>query len=405
MYRIAIGVIALGLAACTSNDANEPRTSRSSSEPLELIDETVERAAAERPLLPLAAPGDFSVFVPKDQANGVKLDFATWDDMLGAIVFNMGPSTRQSASTPTPPTGTRFVQGHDSPLRLEGNRVFFSFMNDELIDALTEYKKDLIAIGDRYDIAAMAKNQQLAYWINLHNVTVIEAVARNYPVKRPSSLKFGEDKALLDEALLVTIRGVPLSLKDIREEIVYKNWSSPRVIYGFFRGDIGGPRIHTRAFTAATVASRLDANAREFANSLRGVSEGRATLRVSRVYDEARPFYFPNWPVDLRAHLRNYMRDDVLEDVNLNAPLEVNRYEADIADMAGGDTTTSLAATQTRDLSAIGGAFAYSPGAMPPQVRRIYREMQVKLQELQQRGWARGTVVIEDVPTEDPTVD
>lgn len=392
------------LAACASGNPNAV-TSIDQLEKPGLVDADAQRAVADRPLLPPGAPGDLSIFYPKETTSGVALDFAAWDDILGAIIFNMGPSTRTIASTVTPPSGTRFVLGHDSPLRLEGNRVFFSFMNDELISALTEYKNDLIAIGDRYDIAAMRKNEQLAYWINLSNVVTIEAIARNYPVKRPSQLKLGPDDEPFDEAKLITIRGVSMSLNDIRTKIVYPHWDSPEVIYGFFRGDIGGPRIHTRAFTAGTLATRLDANAREFVNSLRGVSQTRQNLMVSKVYEEARPYYFEDWPRDLIAHFRAHMRDNVVEDVDLSAPVKINRYETMIADMAGGDTTTSLAATQTRDAAGIGGAFLYGPSSMPPQVRRLYSEMQQKLEILQKNGWARGRVVIEDIPTPDPDVN
>jgi hypothetical protein len=398
-------LIALGLFACASGDPRVITSVDQIERDRSLVDETISRAVADRPLLPQGTPGDLSIFYPKETTSGVQLDYETWDEMLRAIVFNMGPSTRQIAPTVTPPAGTRFVLGHESPLRLEGNRVFFSFMNDDLLTALTEYKNDLIAIGDRYDIAAMRKNEQLAFWINLSNVVTIEKIAREYPVKRPAQMKLGPDKQPFDDAKLITMRGVPISLKDIRTKIIYPHWESPEVIYGFFRGDIGGPRIHTRAFTAATVATRLDANAREFVNSLRGVSENRSELLVSRVYEEAQPYYFLSWPADLKAHFRKHMRDEVLESVDLSAPVKFARYEIIIADMAGGDRTTSLAATQTRDLSSVGGAFAYRSLSLPPQVQRMYGEMQQKLEVLQRRGWARGRVVIEDVPTDDPEVE
>lgn len=397
------------LAACSTTGVSEGDKATVAKD-VALVDASTARAASDLPLLPQGEPGDLSIFQPKDATSGAKLDYGAWDDMLGAIVFNMGPSTRQIAPSVVPPAGTRFVLGHDSPYRLEGNRIFFSFLNENIIDALTEYKKDLISIGDRYDIAAMARNEQLAYWINLSNVTTIEAIARQYPAKYPSQLEFGPDKLALDEAKLITIRGVPLSLEDIRTKIVYANWESPEVIYGFFRGDIGGPRIHTRAFTPGTLASRLDANAREFINSLRGVSGRQNRLLVSRIYEEARPYFFEDWPSDLIAHLRNHLRDDVVEDLDLSAQVGFTPYETVIADLAGGSTTTSLAATQVvegdkRGVSAAPGIGPYRSLRVPPSVARMVTEMEFKLEVLQKRGWARGTVVIEDIPTDDPDVD
>lgn len=404
-----IAAVGAFLSACASNGLESAGGGSADSENA-LVDETVARAFEDRPLLPQGEPGDLSIFFPKPQTSGVRLDYATWNDMLRSITFNMGPSTRQRAPSVKAATGTRFVDGHDSPYRLEGNRIFFSLMNEKLISAISEYKDDLIAIGDRYDIAAMNRNEQLAYWINLSNVVTIETIARNYPVKAPSQLRLGDDGARFDEAKIITIRGVALSLNDIRTRIVYPNWTSPEVIYGFFRGDIGGPRIQMSAYSAATAASKLNSNATEFVSSLRGVQDRQGVLYVSKIYDEARPYYFEEWPADLRAHLRKHMRDEFLDDVEFDGRVRFGSYETAIADMAGGDTTGSIAATQVvvdgpNGSPVAGGAFYNSPVGLPPSIRRMYREMERKLEVLQKRGWARGRVVIEDLPTEDPDID
>ena len=120
MRLLATLGLALLVSACASNGG--VNTGSEASEADALVDETISRAVAERPLLPAGTPGDLSIFYPKERTSGARLDFAAWDDILRAIVFNMGPSTRQIAPTVTPPSGTRFVLGHDSPLRLEGNR-------------------------------------------------------------------------------------------------------------------------------------------------------------------------------------------------------------------------------------------------------------------------------------------
>ena len=134
-----------------------------------------------------------------------------------------------------PLIGTRFIYGHDSRLRLEGNRVAFSF--------LTEYRQDLERVGSTLDIKRFPRNEQLAFWFNLHNVAVIEALASRYPLTQTVDTKFGPDELPLDDAKLITIGGVPLSPRDIRERIVYANWKDRKVIYGFWRGEIGGPSI------------------------------------------------------------------------------------------------------------------------------------------------------------------
>ena len=346
--------------------------------------------------LPKAGPNDVHIFAPKAQTSQTTILYDAWDEILNGIVFNMGPSTRQAATTPNAPTGTRFVLGHDSIYRLEGNRIFFSFFSDELIEALTEYRQELVTIGNKIDITRLSRNEQLVYWLNLYNVVTIETIAREYPVKTPSRMKFGENKTTFDDAKLIELRGVKLSLKDIRTRIVYPHWKSPDIIYGFFRGDIGGPRISTSAFNVYDVESQLSRNGDEFVNSLRGTTDDRSSLRVSRIYEEARPFFFPNWPADLKNHLKTHLEPEVLASLNFSAPVQYIRYETDIADLAGGEPQTSVASTQVDDIT--GDGFYYRRPGVSPQVARIYSEMQKKLETLKLRGWARGNVVIIDRP-------
>jgi hypothetical protein len=343
-----------------------------------------------------AGGADISVLTPKSQENRISIDYSAWTGLLRDIVFNMGPSSRRRAPTVDPDLGTRSVYGHDSPLRLEGNRVVFSQMSPEYIAAITEYKNDLIAIGNEIDLTAMSRNEQLAFWLNLHNAITIEQIALQYPVRKPSNIRVGPDGAKLNEAKLVTVKGVALSLNDIRTRIVYKNWSAPKVIYGFFRGDIGGPSIRNEAYTASNVSRLLDKNAVEYVNSLRGVTDTSQVLLVSSVYKEARPYFFEDWPNALRTHLRDYLKPEIADSLNLGAPVRFRSYEDDIADLAGGETGSSVASTQVVD------SFTGAPrdsGNISPQVTRVVREAIEKRREQLARGEYNTTVTIEDVPS------
>ena len=178
------------------------------------------------------------------------------------------------------------------------------------MNALTQYRQDLERVGNELDIVHLPRNEQLSYWINLHNVAVIEALAHQYPMREPAEGSFGANETTLQDAKLVTIDGVQLSPRDIREKIVYPNWSDPRVIYGFWRGEIGGPSIQRLAYTGSNGDQLLALNAEEFVNSLRGVEAYGGALRISQIYEEAAPFYFAD-DADLITHLSQFARDDV----------------------------------------------------------------------------------------------
>ncbi|MGB0907864.1 MAG: DUF547 domain-containing protein, partial [Maricaulaceae bacterium] len=319
-------------------------------------------------------------------------------------VLSLGISTRRHMGRPQLSTGSRMVRGHRSPYRLEGSRVSFAFLNADYREALREYRYDLERVGNSVDLTRLSKNEQLAFWFNLHNVTLIQQISVNYPTRRPSRLKI--DGVLLDDAKLLNIKGVSLSLRDIRERIVFANWSEKDVIYGFFRGDIGSPAMQDRAYTAKNVFATLDRQGDEFVSSLRGFNETSRNREVSRLYEEVRPYYFQNWDADLQNHLLRHASVDMKAEVMSGKPFKIDRYDDVIADLMGGD----------RPRIATGNMIDANSGrvndfAIPEEVARLVQELQAKRQVLKSRGlWARGVVVIEDIETSnapqyDPDID
>jgi hypothetical protein len=288
------------------------------------------QAPGERSARIVVSP-EFAKFVPAPKKD-LKIDYNYWNEILNNLVFLTGVSTRQVAPKPEPLTGSRFVVEHTSPYRLEGNKIPFSKLRAEHVLTLQEYKRDLEDLANTIEIAALPKQEQLVYWINLHNLTVTMLIAENYPVMQPSNLLIGEGKVPLQDAKVISVNGSKLSLRDIRENIVYPNWEDPKVIYGFFLGDIGSPSMQGQSFTAENVDRLLDQNANEFVNSLRAFSRGG----VSKIYKDVARFYFTNFDGDLRQHFQQYMWDEVYEEYAATKTFKVNSYEYDIADMEGG---------------------------------------------------------------------
>jgi hypothetical protein len=326
------------------------------------------------------APVDqrFLQFAPAEPTSATALDYGFWDDALSFFVLRMGRSTRQGASRPDATIGTRQVYGHDSRYRLEGNRVLFSLVDDEAFTPLAEYRADLERIANEIDITRLPRNEQLAFWLNLHNVAMVEQIAAHYPVQSPDRIKLGDAGTPLDTTPFITIRGVPMSLRDIRTKIVYPNWSDPKVFYGFFRGDIGGPSIRRAAFTGQNVSQELNDSADEFVNSLRGVEAYGGALRVSALYEEIAPFYFPDWNRDLHAHLALYADDEVSELLGKYDTIKPNQYNSDLADLAKGEREpTYNYIEQSGELTGL---------SLPSSVRRILQERQQKMEELRKEG-------------------
>jgi hypothetical protein len=331
---------------------------------------------------------DLDRFTPSLNPNYDKIDYSIWDEAMKNIVISMGPSLREGAPRPEASLGTRRQYGHVSRYRLEGTRVMFSFLERDIIASFTEYRQDLENTANIVDIQALSRNEQLAYWINLHNVAMVEQIAKAWPVRQPRELKV--DGVPLDEARFITVEGVKLSPRDIREQIVFRHWKDPVVIYGFWRGEIGGPSLQREAFNADNVARLLQRGAIDFINSLRGSQELGGRLQVSELYRETAPFFFPDLERDVRAHLARYADEKTSALLTTTSGVEPVVSEYDIADLEGGAREPSY-----QNITSDGVQTRFR---IPQGMAALLRERENKFQEIIRQG-RTGTVTISTIPT------
>lgn len=332
-------------------------------------------------------------FTPRTRDPEHRIDYSIWGEALGSMVVGLGPSLRKAAPRPLGFTNTRILRGHTSRLRLEGSRVAFSLLSDEITASLTEYRKDLERVGTEVDIAGLSRNEQLAFWLNLHNVAVIEQIARAFPVIIPSQITI--EGAPLHDAQFLEVAGVKLSLRDIRTRIVYPNWSDPRVIYGFWHGDIGSPLLQPVEFTGRNLDAMLSENAVDFVNSLRGAELRGDVMHVSRLYREAGPYYFSRFEPDLRAHLSRFGKDEVTAELARANHLQATIWEDDIADLARGQKQFVLG-----PLSSVGRNAINYTSATPVNVQQFMNERRVKREILRRRGEPLWTITL--TPADQP---
>ena len=339
-------------------------------------------AAAQTPL----GEAELATFVPSKTPNNDKIDYSIWDEAMKNIVVSMGPSLRESAPRPEPSLGSRRQYGHVSRYRLEGSRVMFSFLDSDVIASFTEYRKDLENTANIVDIQSLSRNEQLAYWINLHNVALVEQIANAWPVRQPREIMI--DGVPLDDARFITVEGIRLSPRDIREKIVYRYWKDPLVIYGFWRGEIGGPSLQKEAFNADNVGRLLIRGAADFINSLRGTQELGNRLQVSELYQEAAPYYFPNFEADLRAHLTRYANEPTAALLAKTRGAEPVIAEHDIADLEGGVREPTLS-----NVSSDGRPVSFR---IPQSMAALLKEREDKFQEIIRQG-RTGTVTFSNI--------
>ena len=315
------------------------------------------------------------------------LDFSVWDSLLHHLVIYGGPVDRKYAGHRHALTGSRIKWGHRSAYRLEGNKVPFTYLSDDMKRALSLHREELIAYIETVDLTRLSKNEWLAVWYNLHNAVLADELALNYPVQTPRELIPEGYNARLHDAKLLTLKGTPLSLRDIREKIVYPTVKDPNVIYGFWLGDLGSPSLSQDAFEASLVNALLEENAYEFINGRRGYNWKRDKQYVSQIYYDTAVFFFPDFERDLGTHLEEHFVDKLSERFAKGGPILPDSYHDTISDLAGGQKPRIHSGNVTVN------------GNVPKHhsVEMILRELK---QKTEGRNTVKGTVTIEDIKTQ-----
>ena len=133
---------------------------------------------------------------------------------------------------------------------------------------LAGYLTDLQGMDPR----EFARDEQMAYWINLYNAITVRVVVDAYPVESIMLIYEGEGPAAGPwKAVNAHVAGNPLTLDNIEHDILRPIWQDNRIHYAVNCASIGCPNLAPEAYTAANLDRLMDQGAREFVNHVRGV--------------------------------------------------------------------------------------------------------------------------------------
>jgi hypothetical protein len=283
----------------------------------------------------LVVPEQFQEF---DASSERTIDYAVLTLWLRSVVVDIGRSDRGKAAHTHASIGTRIKPKFKRSTIYEGNRVFFEGLeeNEDSRQLLKDIRTRLERLPDAVPLKQFNRSEQLAYWLNLYNFTLLDEIASVYPMRDLKDLTVGDDAVL--KRKLLRVSGVELSLNDIHYTILKHNYDNdPLIIYGLYQGIIGGPNIRRAAYTGENVYSALADNAKEFINSNRGTS-GRSnharTFDVSSFYAR-NASYFPVFTEDLTAHLSKYIEGSQLDQLRAASTLNPNIDDWTVTDLFG----------------------------------------------------------------------
>ncbi|WP_286830104.1 MULTISPECIES: DUF547 domain-containing protein [Kordiimonas] len=307
------------------------------------------------------------------------LKYEDMDYLLEKTVMPLGRSDHKPARRvwPGSGTGTRLVRDNPKPSRLEGNRVMFhDIKTSEQEFVVREVRDVLLDLPDKIDLTKLNKNEQLAYWLNLHNAIMYAKIADRYPVTLVDRI-YGDCSDPDDQDRFYCDRqtdfmGMMISPYDIRQHVL-DNWSDPVVIYGFFLGSVGSPNLRTKAYTGETVYTDLEDNARDFVNSIRGTwIKDDHILRVSTYYKDVAQ-KFPNFDRDLLAHINKYARRDFGFLLGPVTSIEVKLEDWHIADLYNGYVSAANGGANFQSVGRNGRNLDVS--MYPPHVQRLLTDV------------------------------
>jgi hypothetical protein len=264
------------------------------------------------------------------------IGYADLDALLKVMVIDVGRSNREKAAPTQPKIGTKMKLNVKRSTINEGNRFYFEEFeeNEEYRKLLETMRDSLEEIPSVVPLEYFSRDEQLAYWLNLYNFTLLNEVVAVYPKRSLKKVITGKKSVLAEKRL--NVAGVPLSLDDIQHTILKQNYDSdPLILYGLYQGIIGGPSIRKRAYNGENVRRLLALNAAEFINSNRGTySDSEKVFEVSSLY-ERNAAWFPDFDDDLRAHLMAFLEGDERGELQAASKIKANIDDWTVTDVYG----------------------------------------------------------------------
>ncbi|MFA7273380.1 MAG: DUF547 domain-containing protein [Crocinitomicaceae bacterium] len=147
--------------------------------------------------------------------------------------------------------------------------------NAAKLDQAIAYFKDNTPQGD------WSNSKKLAYWINAYNLFTIKLIIDNYPVTSIKNIAGGKpwDKKFIQ------LDGKTMSLNDIENGIIRKQFNEPRIHFAVNCASISCPKLANEEYTSSNLNTLLDKQAKRYINDVNENSFSGKTVQISSIFD------------------------------------------------------------------------------------------------------------------------
>ena len=150
---------------------------------------------------------------------------------------------------------------------LHGERVDYKALKADRA-ALDGYCARLEKLA-KGDFEKLSRDEQMALWINAYNALTLRSIVDAYPIKAPTFKLNTFPKNSIRQISDVwekkhPVAGRDVSLEDIENEILRKEWKDPRIHAAINCASKGCPALRGEAFVAARLSDQLDEQMKKF---------------------------------------------------------------------------------------------------------------------------------------------
>lgn len=172
------------------------------------------------------------------------------------------------------------AQSIDS-LTAKTDAFFKNYVNSGLVD-YSLVKSNIIELNELINLYQQTKlndnNQKKAMLINFYNLGAIKLLADNYPISSPQEISGFYDKKIL------AFNGIQLSLNDIENNIIRKEYNDPRVHFVLVCGALGCPPITNFVYEALKLNEQMNEQTKLALNNDEFIKVNGKTVLLSEIF-------------------------------------------------------------------------------------------------------------------------
>ncbi len=221
--------------------------------------------------------------------------------LAAAADFEVPQDARELKMPPQPIDYSDYAILLDSYVTNTGVRYEAWFENKDDLSALDDFLAGLAEV----DLSRYSEAEQKAFYINLYNAAMLQAVFKAYPTKSVKSI--GLIPFSIFKKNFIKQNGRKLSLDEVEKGILLKDFFDPRIHFAVNCASESCPPLRDEPFIAAKLENQLEEQTKAFAISARAA---RVVLGKERVeYSELFKWYDDDFEGENPAEYLNRYRD------------------------------------------------------------------------------------------------